>query len=264
MIQAMAIGTSLLVDSTPAHADDTCEPILSVDLLRKASTQFVIVGERHGTAQIPHFFGELVCRFTQDGPVIVGLEIDADEQDNLDRFLASDGGPDAVAALISSQHWTLNDGRASQAMLDLVVRLHELRAHGRDIEILAFMLPADSREGREQVMAEAMMDAAEARPEARVLSLIGKVHAERTSLGGLDPAASYLPEDRTLTLSYVPWQLCRRRSQCGAFQREPRYRIVANPPAEWQWPVYDYWYAVAEPFAPSGLVLQSQPLTRTP
>ncbi|MCR9129774.1 MAG: hypothetical protein NXI12_09640 [Alphaproteobacteria bacterium] len=231
-------------------------------MLFGAQTRIIIVGERHGTQQLPDFFGELVCRMSESGPVIVGLEMEADEQEALDAFLASDGSRGAVQTLLDSRHWALTDGRASVAMLDLLIRLRDLREAGRDIELAAFMHPADSSQARERAMAQALTTALERNPEARVAALIGKVHAERERLSGLAPAASFLPEPETLTISYVPWELCRRRSRCGAFLQEPRYRIVADPPAEWRWPVYDFWYAVGEPLTSSPLARDEQEESR--
>ncbi len=258
MLATLLLPALLLVGG-PAQAIEPCEPITSAHLLQRASTQFIMVGERHGTVQAPHFFGELVCRLSEETPILVGLEIEAYEQAVLDAFMASDGSQDAMADLLEARHWSIRDGRASEAMLDLLIRMRELKAAGRDIELVAFMLPAETPQGREQAMAQALISALERRPEARVAALIGKVHAEREPLGGTSQTASYLPQAATLTLSDVPWELCRRRSQCGAFMREPRYRVVADPPAEWRWPRYDFWYAVGEPFTASPQANEDAP-----
>lgn len=242
-----------------AGAAPRCEPILSGHLLDRQNKPFVIVGERHGTRQAPHFFGELVCALGEAAPVIASLEMEAEFQPALDAFMASDGSAEALEALTSIPHWSLRDGRASQAMLDLLIRLRDLKAAGRDIDLLAFMAPGETSMERERNMAMAMMEARGERPDARVAALIGRIHAERVSLGGLAPMASYLPAEQTLTVSFVPWELCRQRSACGAFQREPRYRIVASPPAEWRWPEYDFWYAVGERFEPSPQALPDAP-----
>src|SRR4029079_429619 len=53
----------------------------------------VLLGELHGTAEIPAAFGRLVCQAasTRRGAVLVGLEILAGAQAAIDVFLASDG-----------------------------------------------------------------------------------------------------------------------------------------------------------------------------
>ncbi|MGX6648831.1 hypothetical protein ACWCOP_12920 [Maricaulaceae bacterium MS644] len=242
-----------------AGAAQPCEPILSGHLLDRHAKPFVIVGERHGTRQAPRFFAELVCALSGAAPVIAGLEMEAESQPALDAFMASDGSQTALEALTSIHHWSLRDGRASQAMLDLLIRMRDLKAAGQDIDLLAFMAPGETTAERERNMAMALMEARNERPDARVAALIGRIHAERVSPGALAPMASYLPAGQTLTVSYVPWELCRQRSACGAFQAEPRYRIVANPPAEWRWPEYDFWYAVSEPFEQSPPAIPDAP-----
>jgi hypothetical protein len=98
-----------------------------------------IFGEIHGTAEAPALFADFVCAAAQQGPVLVGLELAEEEQPALDVFLASDGSPQARAALLARPHWQSQDGRASRAKLALVERLHALRAAGLPVGALAFV-----------------------------------------------------------------------------------------------------------------------------
>ena len=106
-------------------------------------------------------------------------------------------------------------------------------------------------------MADAWRAALKARPGARLLILIGSVHAESEPIGQSVPAASFIPQRERLTLSYVPWEAVR----CGPYlcrgsgHRTPR--ILAQAPAEWRWPRYDAYHTVGRSFTPSPPVAKS-------
>jgi hypothetical protein len=125
-------------------------------LLSQSAQRYIIVGERHGTAEVPALFGDLACLASAQGPLIVGLEMEADQQAALDSFLSSDGSLLAQQAWRRSKHWTLRDGRGSEAMWAMIERLRRLKAEGRDVSALALMHQANSVEARESAMAEAV------------------------------------------------------------------------------------------------------------
>lgn len=254
LILALASPTAGLAGAPPQ-----CEPVEGIHHLQADdSKRFFVFGERHGTQEIPRLFGEAVCAMSARAPVLVGLEIGSSQQASIDRFMSSDGSPAAREALLANGHWRLNDGRASQAMLDLFQRLRSLKASGRDISVIAFMAPAPAPEDRERGTAEALIEGLEARPGALVMVLIGSIHAERDGLGGIRPAAAYLPDTQTVTLNYVPWDFCRGSFGCGDRGQETRYRIFTNAPPDWRWPRFDLWYAVGEPFTASPLARDGQ------
>jgi hypothetical protein len=51
----------------------------------------VLVGDMHGTREIPTFVGDLVETLAADHHVVLGLEIPAGETPSLDAYLASPG-----------------------------------------------------------------------------------------------------------------------------------------------------------------------------
>jgi len=162
-----------------------CAPPDGADSLwEDAATRFVFVGETHGTSEAPAAFAELVCARSAIGPVVVALEMPADMQPDLDRWFASEGGPEARDVLLTHDYWGLDhaDGRSSTAMLAMLQRLHGLQAAGRDLTVRAFQ-PSDGRtDGFDQSyyelkMARLLIDAAMVRPEAKVLVLSGSLHA---------------------------------------------------------------------------------------
>jgi hypothetical protein len=221
-------------------------------LLSQSAQRYIIVGERHGTAEVPALFGDLACLASARGPLIVGLEMEADQQAALDAFLSSDGSLLAQQAWRRSKHWRLRDGRGSEAMWAMIERLRTLKAQGRDVSALAFMHQANSIEARESAMAEAWRAALKNRPEARLLILIGSVHAESEPVGQSIPAASFIPAQLRLTLGYVPWEAIQCRSLgCRSVTNSSGAQILRQAPAEWRWPRYDAYYTVGRTFTRS-------------
>lgn len=141
----------------------------------------VLVGELHGTDAGPAAFGALACRVARrHGAVAVGLEISHREQARIDRFLASDGGPEDRARLLAGDFWTASyqDGRRSRATARLLERLRALRAAGLAVEVVAFDPLPDVEPGtREEGLARRLTDARRARPEVPFLVLTGNLHA---------------------------------------------------------------------------------------
>lgn len=226
---------TLALGAAPSTSE--CPDMPGAELvLADPSKRFVIMGERHGTAEVPPLFGNLVCLAASSGPVVVGLEMQTDQQRSLDVYMASSGSRRDQDALLTEKHWHSRDGRASEAMLHLVEYLRRLRESGRPVSVFAFMRPADTPEGRELGMALAWKDIFESNPGARLLALVGSVHAEREPLGGFVPAAHALPTGQTITLGYFP---SRRRG------------VSAEAPAEFRWPRYDLWYSVGRPLTVS-------------
>jgi hypothetical protein len=238
--------------SAPAQAS-ACRNVEGAEaLLSDREKRYIIVGERHGTAETPALFGDLACLASAKGSLIVGLEMEADQQPALDAFLASDGSAAARQAWRRAKHWQLRDGRGSIAMWMMIERLRRLRAEGRDLTAIAFMHQASTVEARERAMADAWRAAMDARGDARLLILIGSVHAESEAIGQSVPAASFVPQRARLTLSYVPWEAVRCGPHpCGG-AGAGRPRILGEAPAEWRWPRYDAYYTVGRRFSPSA------------
>lgn len=206
-------------------------------VLADQSKRYVIVGERHGTNEIPILFSGLVCAATSNGPVVVGLEIQTDQQESLDQFMASGGDQAARDALLAHDHWRVQDGRASKAMFQLLENLRRLRQEGKQIFARALMPSADTPEAQEFAMGMAWKSSLKGYGKnAKLLMLVGSVHAEREPLGRFIPAAHALPAAETITLSYFP---------------SSRRGVFLDIPPEFRWPRYDIWYSVGGPFSPS-------------
>ncbi len=205
---------SLLAMAAPASdepAETACAPLPGAEVLRDVQRpDFVIMGEAHGTAELPVAFADLVCAYAAAGtPLTVGLEFLPAEQPALDTYLASNGDDAAKAALLASHAWTIRDGRASQAIFGLIETLRKMKAAHGDLAVVAFDHPSEqpgTSAAREKGMADLLLAAKRARPAAPVLALTGNGHAgksEWTSLGPPFPALSQLlPAERTIAISF--------------------------------------------------------------
>lgn len=140
----------------------------------------VMLGEIHGTAEIPAIAGELAARWTTGSdkrPLLLGLEAASADQARVDRYLASKGTAADRASLLAGAHWTepMHDGRDSQAMAALIERMRALRSGGADISVAMF--DAAGKGERDARMAASLRGAIRKHPAARVLVLAGNVHA---------------------------------------------------------------------------------------
>lgn len=115
--------------------------------------EITIFGEIHGTREVPRLISNLVTS-VKNTPVVVGLEIPDIMTATLTTFMNSDGTPDDVAKLLTHRFWEYRDGRASKAMLQLLVDLRKLRSEGRIIDVFAFDHTSDpDPRARDQGMA---------------------------------------------------------------------------------------------------------------
>ena len=171
-----AIALLIVSMCGPARASSAS----ALDLLDKAVAghRVVMLGEMHGTEEIPALVGTLLERRVAHGQrEVLALEIDSAEQTRLDRYLASDGSIAARKRLLAGEHWTEphHDGRDSAAMLALIERMRRLRAAGHAVTVVAF-----DRHGpheRDRDMADCLRATAAGFPGAQLVVLTGNVHA---------------------------------------------------------------------------------------
>lgn len=185
--------------------------------IEKVDARVIVVGEVHGTAEAPGFIARLTCSLLrQHRPVIVALERDGAEQDALNRYLQSPGHPADVKALLASGAWAkpqFQDGRNSQAMLQLIEQLRGWRQAGERVGVMALQLefheiaPLTQAEQRplaqaeqdrfseinDRVMADKAWAAMALHSGYTVVALAGNVH---TALGSksrarFEPAPSF-------------------------------------------------------------------------
>ena len=159
----------------------------------------VLLGEIHGTREIPAAFEHLVCRAATErrgATILVGLEIFSTAQAALDTFLAGDGDAAASQAFLAQELWqrAYQDGRSSEAMFRLLDDLRRLRKAGLKIVVLALDPDHyDSWKDRDARMAAALSTAIAALRPAQTLVLIGDVHSRTQNGYPWDAKADYVP-----------------------------------------------------------------------
>lgn len=204
---SLFIGFSALLLGSAASSDGACGPLAGWEkVLTRADSQFIIIGEMHGTNESPKVFADAVCLTALHRDVIVGLEQPASNQADIDGFLNSDGGEVARREFLSTSIWTarFKDGRQSEAQFALFEYLRRMKAMGKIRGVVAFQ-PTNFRNPPsnaeyEQAMADILMSSW--RPGVTVVALVGNVHARtiKVSFGeGYLPMAARLPEKATVT-----------------------------------------------------------------
>lgn len=149
----------------------------------------LLVGEMHGTKQMPALIGRIACHAALDAEseVTVGLEIPRSNQSAVDAYLRSDGAQEARASLLASSHFSgeWKDGRSSTAMVAVLESIRGWRASGASIDVLCF----DADQGsyttsmeRDAAMASMLAAFHEASADRVLIVLSGNVHT-RTRKG---------------------------------------------------------------------------------
>jgi len=197
-----------LMAMAAAAAATPCRPVAGVERLwDKPETRWIMIGEMHGTAEMPMAFADMVCLAAKSGrPVTVALEQDAEMQPAIDAFLASDGGHAARNAFLAAPMWKVQDGRSSQAMLALYDRLRVMKQAGQIRGVYAFIpvLTSWLGDGPYNALMADRLKAIPVGPNGLLLAYMGSVHAAKSSIGQATnaflPAAADLPPDRTVNV----------------------------------------------------------------
>jgi len=193
----------MMMSTAPALA--ACSPLPGAEQVwSRPMIRWVFVGELHGSNEAPAAFLDLVCDALARGRrVTVALERPTSEQPALDGILDGKDVDAAKGALLAQPEWRNGmDGRASGAMLRLLVALRELRNAYPSLSVAAFDAPVagDAQGARDEAMGNALLALGKAEPANLILILTGNVHGMEAPLFGYDFAAMYLPPEQTLSL----------------------------------------------------------------
>ncbi|GGC64349.1 hypothetical protein [Undibacterium terreum] len=135
------LAATLVLGAQVASAKDLpCTPQNQI-ALADITSRIIVVGELHGTNEIPAFFSGLACSLLREGkPLIVGLEVSTSLQENLNAYMDSDGGEAARKRLAESRFGKLEDSKGSLAMLKVLESLRNLRQAGATVAVTGFGL----------------------------------------------------------------------------------------------------------------------------
>jgi hypothetical protein len=213
-----ALGATASGRTLPSGADCTEIPGAGQAL---SGGRIVMVGEIHGTNEMPAAFMRLVCGALQRGQaVLVGLEM-FDPDGALGAYMTSDGDAAARRALLAQRHWNgMRDGRSSEAWLGMIETFRTWRRGGLPLNVFA-LNDGSFAGGYDQVMAARLRQEHAAHPEALLLTYTGNVHSMLERPAGL-PApvgtlvADLAPVSIELTSEAGQAWLCSGPGECGA------------------------------------------------
>jgi hypothetical protein len=151
----------------------------------------LVLGEMHGTREVPAFAASVVCQAAQNGPVVLGLEVMDEPQ--FETFLKSDGSAQAKQALLSSKFWNVEfqDGRKSVAVFELIDRVRVMKQQGLKVELLLF--DADSDDARDSLMAKNVTERHSKNETASFVLVMGNMHARKTKGSPWAPTDGFRP-----------------------------------------------------------------------
>lgn len=182
-----------------------CSPIPGADQLwSRPSIHWIFIGEMHGSNETPFAFENLVCDALARGKqVTVALERPTSEQSSLDDILTTQNLSSAKKHLLELPGWQEGmDGRASEAILRLLISLRSLRKQYPTLQVFAFEAPYEGAwpGARDEAMGKALLSLRAQQPNHLILILTGNVHAMQRAMFGYDFAAMYLPQKDVLSL----------------------------------------------------------------
>ena len=176
----------------------------AAELWSKPALTWVWVGEIHGSKEGPAAFGNLVCNALESNRrVVVALERPSTEQPILQAILTSARLADAEKTLLDQPGWRdAPDGRSSNAMLQLMLSLRELRKRYPTLQVYAVDGPSYTAAlgSRDEAIGNSVLALKKEAPGALILVLTGNVHAMQAPLFGFPTSAMMLPEGQYVSL----------------------------------------------------------------
>ncbi|WP_233583193.1 hypothetical protein [Corallococcus sp. CA053C] len=159
----------------------------------------MLLGELHGTQEVPRFIAQSVCQLVTSGtPVSVGLELPVENEERVKHFLQSQGGEADWLKLMESPFWRspYPDGRGSAAVANMLEQLRQLRAQGLDVAVFVYDHPKLTGQQREDALTATVLSHVKAEPQRFHLVVSGNIHSRTAQ--GLPWDKGYQPMGRLL------------------------------------------------------------------
>lgn len=126
------------------------------------------------------------------------------EQQALDAVISAENLSEAERNLLRQPGWKKGvDGRASKAMLRLLLSLRELRKRSPSLSVFAFDTPykaGDPVGQRDKAMGETLLSYGRSHPGSLLVILTGNFHAMQAPMHGYDLTAMFVPPAERLSL----------------------------------------------------------------
>jgi hypothetical protein len=151
--------------------------------------RLVVIGDFHGSNEIPDFVSLIAQAAATQRPVRLGLEIESFELKPIATYMGSKGTSADRAALLHDDFWTAGQGRTSQAIVRLIDAMRALKSSGRDVAVFTMVpqYPGDAivkKVGGGGVywnikMAESIQHQLDStKPDTLVIALMGNEHSK--------------------------------------------------------------------------------------
>ncbi len=176
------------------------------EILSNPQIHFLVVGDYHGTNEVPALFSDIICHaIAQNRNISVALEWPESAQDEINQFLQADGGTLSRQALFGALGLAQTDGRGSLAMFEMIEGIRKMRGAKTLIPVIPIQ-PQGPLQGSEyeKKMAAAIVSARENAKNDLTLVFVGGAHAMKKSHPlnpNVNPMATYLPPGEVLSIN---------------------------------------------------------------
>lgn len=164
-IKANAVATSM--DEVPTALLNTFK-----------DKQLILLGEFHGTNEMPAYAGKIIEALAQNQKILVGIEYPVDIQKQIDVFMQT-GDASQLKETIFFQEPDFHSGRGSQAMLKFLDSLRKFS----NVNVFCFDIPLNYKgKTRDTDMALNIMAKLESEKYPKAVLYSGNIHS-RLSVG---------------------------------------------------------------------------------
>ncbi|WP_145734233.1 hypothetical protein [Nitrospirillum pindoramense] len=187
-----------------------CTPVPGVDTFLDSAKTYFVVGDLHGTAEIPAMVADIACAAAvKFHKVVLALEFPVTNAEALSNFSRHPESPAAALPFFAADPGGMADGRSSVAMARMLEHVRTLAGPDIAVSFVPFQpVPASSDPGLyEKAMAVGIIAAHQAHPDAKILIFVGRTHARKAPTdrnGALLPMAATLPARETVSLDVSP------------------------------------------------------------
>jgi len=166
-----ATTSSAYIVAHAIRSDGRSIPPQLIDNLKRK--RLVMLGEIHGTNEMPDFTFQIVAALAKRRKITLGLEFPSDLQPLIDAFLVS-GDIEPVKHSNFFQDRNYGSGRTTGAIIALLDNVRRLK----NVKILCFDIPFKSKlEPRDTLMAENVISYQGTHPDRELVTLSGNYHS---------------------------------------------------------------------------------------
>ncbi|MDZ5650287.1 hypothetical protein [Nitrospirillum sp. BR 11828] len=203
----LAMTTALATLMAPqAGRAARCAPVPGVETFLDPAKTYFVVGDFHGTAEIPAMVADIVCAATAKfHKLVLALEFPVTNTEALKDFSRHPETPATALPFFAPDPTGMADGRSSVAMARMLEQIRTLAGPGITVSFVPFQpVPGPPDPGLyEKAMADGVIAAHQAHPDAKILIFVGRAHARKAPTersGAVLPMAAHLPAGQTVSL----------------------------------------------------------------